>query len=134
MQRSKRIVRVYSGTSAQKGTPYPCQEDVPGNCCSNSEEDESETSSSEDEDEVVYLSGMRVLRAGGTGLGTILQDVDNEDDSTLDQIRDRHSEELDSLYQEMMEEVAISRAIQGLSMPYKSYIEHLREQGRFAGE
>lgn len=103
-------------------------------CCrgGGSDEEESETSSSE-EDEVVYVQGARVLRTAGDVVGSNIEEED-DDDCTLEQVRDRHGEELDSLYAEMMEELMLSRAIQGLSPPYKTYIDYLRERGRFDGE
>lgn len=130
MQRSKHLVRSHRSTTAEEGAATSGCEDVPGSCSSDSYDE----SYSSEEDQVVYLHGMRVLQSAAPPLDPILEDIDDDADNTLEEIGNRHGEELERLYAEMMDEIAISRAIHGLSPPFKTYIEHLRENNRFINE
>jgi len=131
MQRSKSHVKLHRSTRAEEGTHVSCCEDVHGSCSDNGSDDESTSS---DEDEVMYMDGMRVFGSPHTPLGDILENADNDEDNSLDQIRNRHGEELAVFHMEIIDELVICGAIQGRPSPRKTYIEYLREKGRFINE
>lgn len=80
------------------------------------------------------MGGIRVFSSSCARVGITLETDDNEEDNTLDQIRDRHQEELDKLYMKLTKDIVSAHEAPQRQPSYKTYIEYLRENGRLVAE